>query len=152
MTRTARSLSTPLGPVTLVAEGDALVALDWRAGAADDTPLLAEAARQLTAYFDGRLIRFDLPWRIAGSPAQQAVCTAIAAIPHGDTRRYGDLARDLKLSAQAVGQLCGGNPLPLIIPCHRVLGGRSLGGFSAPGGIESKVWLLRHEGAANLLI
>ena len=74
------------------------------------------------------------------------------AIPFGDTLTYGDIARRLGAPAQAVGQACGGNPIPVIIPCHRVLGARSLGGFSAAGGVDTKVWLLRHEGAAGLLI
>ena len=76
----------------------------------------------------------------------------MAAIPHGETRTYGDLARDLGAPAQAVGQACGANPVPILIPCHRVLGRNGLGGFSAPGGVETKVALLRLEGAAGLLI
>ena len=73
-------------------------------------------------------------------------------IPFGETRTYGDLARDLDTPAQAIGQACGGNPIPLVIPCHRVLAARSLGGFSGGAGIETKVALLKHEGAAGLLI
>ena len=76
----------------------------------------------------------------------------MAAIPYGETRTYGALARDLGAPAQAVGQACGANPLPILVPCHRVLGQKGLGGFSAPGGVESKVALLRLEGAAGLLI
>jgi methylated-DNA-[protein]-cysteine S-methyltransferase len=76
----------------------------------------------------------------------------MAAIPHGHTRTYGDIARAVGAPAQAVGQACGANPLPILIPCHRVLGRNTLGGFSAPGGVETKVALLRHEGAAGLLI
>ena len=95
---------------------------------------------------------FDLPLRVEGSDFQRAVCDAMLAIPVGETRTYGDIARDLKAPAQAVGQGCGGNPIPIIIPCHRVLGASSLGGFSGAGGIETKVALLRHERAAGLLI
>lgn len=73
-------------------------------------------------------------------------------IPLGETRTYGDLARDLSVPAQAIGQACGANPIPVIIPCHRILGSSGLGGFSGAGGVETKVWLLRHEGAAGLLI
>ncbi|MCB2130957.1 MAG: MGMT family protein, partial [Rhodobacteraceae bacterium] len=65
---------------------------------------------------------------------------------------YGDLAKELGAPAQAIGQACGANPVPIIVPCHRILGAGGLGGFSAPGGIETKVALLRHEGAASLLI
>ena len=74
------------------------------------------------------------------------------AIPHGETRTYGDLARALNAPAQAIGQACGANPIPILIPCHRILGAHSLGGFSAKGGVETKVWLLKHEGAASLLL
>lgn len=117
------------------------------------TPLLAEAARQLAAWDAGRTVRFDLPFRVAGSAFRQAVCAAIAAIPHGETRSYGEIARDLGQSAQAVGAACGANPIPILIPCHRVLGaGGRLVGFSGKGGVETKVALLRHEGAAGLLI
>jgi O-6-methylguanine DNA methyltransferase len=76
----------------------------------------------------------------------------MSAIPYGETRRYGDLAREIGAPAQAIGQACGANPLPILIPCHRVLAAKGLGGFSAKGGVESKVFLLRLEGAASLLI
>lgn len=143
-------LDTPLGPISLRAEGDRLVALDWCPGGVA-SPLEAEGLRQLAEYFAGQRAQFDLPldW---GQGLQGAVRRAMAAIPLGETRSYGDIARALGAPAQAVGQACGANPLPLLIPCHRVLGRNTLGGFSAPGGIEAKVWLLRHEGAAGLLI
>ena len=74
-------------------------------------------------------------------------------IPFGETRTYGDIARALGQSAQAVGAACGGNPIPILIPCHRVMGaGGKLTGFSGKGGVETKVALLRHEGAGAFLI
>jgi len=73
-------------------------------------------------------------------------------IPFGERTTSGAIARRLGVPAQAVGQACGANPLPVIVPCHRVLGATGLGGFSAVGGVETKVFLLRHEGAAGLLI
>jgi methylated-DNA-[protein]-cysteine S-methyltransferase len=76
----------------------------------------------------------------------------MSAIPFGETRTYGEIARGLGVPAQAVGQACGANPVPVVIPCHRVLGATSLGGYSGEGGVETKVWLLRHEGAGGLLI
>ncbi len=76
----------------------------------------------------------------------------MCAIPFGETRTYGDLAKALGAPAQAIGQACGGNPVPVIVPCHRILGASGLGGFSAPGGVETKIALLKHEGAASLLI
>lgn len=116
------------------------------------TALLREAAAQLGAYDAGRLQRFDLPYRVAGSAFQQRVCDIMYAIPFGDTLTYGDIAKQLGQPAQPVGQACGANPIPVIIPCHRVLSATGLGGFSGAGGVETKVALLRHEGAAGLLI
>jgi methylated-DNA-[protein]-cysteine S-methyltransferase len=141
----------PFGPMSVTEEGGCLTRLDWHAASGDPSPLLAEAARQLTAYFDGTLTRFDLPldW---GTGLHERVRRAMAAIPFGETRSYGQIAKLVGVPAQAVGQACGANPLPILIPCHRILGARTLGGFSAPGGVEAKVALLRHEGAAGLLI
>lgn len=145
------TLDTPLGPVSLTERVGALLALNWRPDSAPASPLQAQALAQLAAYFAGTLIRFDLPIAFASGLTGQ-VQRQMLAIPWGETRTYGDLARSLGAPAQAVGQACGANPLPIIVPCHRVLGAKTLGGFSAPGGIEAKVWLLRHEGAAGLLI
>lgn len=118
-----------------------------------DSPLICEALQQLEAYCSGARTTFDLPLRVDGGPLQKAVCAAMQAIPFGDTRTYGEIARDVGASAQAVGQACGGNPLPILIPCHRVMGaGGKLTGFSGAGGVETKIALLRHEGAASLLI
>ncbi|TXH94002.1 MAG: methylated-DNA--[protein]-cysteine S-methyltransferase [Pseudorhodobacter sp.] len=146
-----RVVATPLGPVTLHADAARLTALEWRAEPGESSPLLDEAADQLLAYFAGRLTRFDLPFDW-GAGLQEQVRRAMAAIPIGETRTYGEIARAVGAPAQAVGQACGANPLPILIPCHRVLGAKGLGGFSAKGGVETKVWLLRHEGAAGLLI
>ncbi|MDQ2093730.1 methylated-DNA--[protein]-cysteine S-methyltransferase [Rhodalgimonas zhirmunskyi] len=147
------TVDTPTGPVTLTEEAGAITAVVWGAErAGDHTPLLHEAARQLTAYFTDPSQGFDLPLLVHGSDFQRAVCAAMQAIPLGETRTYGELARDLGVPAQAVGQACGGNPIPVIIPCHRILGASGLGGFSGGEGVETKVWLLRHEGAGGLLI
>lgn len=148
----ARSLDSPVGPLTVLTRAGAIIALRWQDGARDDTPLLRHAIEQLSAYFAGNLTRFDLPLRPDGSTFQQHVCAAMAAIPFGETRSYGDLARDLGVPAQAVGQGCGANPIPILIPCHRVLSKSGLGGFSGGTGLETKIWLLKHEGAAGLLI
>ena len=145
------SLITPLGPGTRTETAGVIIALDWHANPGTGSPLLTEALRQLQAYFDRRLTRFDLPLEF-GSGFQAQVRYAMAAIPYGETRRYGDLARDIGAPAQAIGQACGANPLPTLIPCHRVLAATGLGGFSAKGGVESKVFLLKLEGAASLLI
>lgn len=146
------SVNTPLGPLTVFSRGAAITQIEWGTSDPDLTPEIRAALDQLSAYFDGKLTRFDLPLDVRGSAFQRDVCTAIAAIPFGETRSYGDLARALDAPPQAIGAACGGNPIPVIIPCHRVLGSTGLGGYSGAGGIETKIWLLRHEGAAGLLI
>ena len=138
--------------MTLTEQDGAIVRAEWESGGADDTPLLREAAAQLSAYFDDPAQGFDLPLKIEASDFQQRVCDAMLAIPLGETRTYGELSKDLGVPAQAIGQGCGGNPIPVIIPCHRVLGANGLGGFSGLGGVETKVWLLKHERAGGLLI
>lgn len=148
-----RSLESPFGPLTVIEDDGAIVSLEWRMTRRQDvSTLLDRAVEQLAAYCEGRLEKFDLPLRVGGSGLQQEVCAAIAAIPFGYTRTYGEIAKDLGVSAQSVGQACGGNPIPIIIPCHRVMGAKGLTGFSGAGGVETKVQLLRHEGAAGLLI
>lgn len=147
----ACTVSSPFGALSLIEEEGRIARLRWGGQGADDTPLLTEACRQLAEYFAGRLTAFDLP--IAFRPGLQGeVMRAMCAIPFGETRTYGDLAKDLGAPAQAIGQACGANPVAVIVPCHRVLGASGLGGFSAPGGVETKVALLRHEGAASLLL
>ncbi|WP_010138480.1 methylated-DNA--[protein]-cysteine S-methyltransferase [Oceanicola sp. S124] len=147
------SLDTPTGRFWLLEDNGAITRASWRdLGPEAPTELLRRGIDQLAEYFDGRRRSFDLPLRIAGGDFQRRICTEIAAIPFGETRTYGDLARTLSAPAQAVGQGCGGNPIPVIVPCHRILAATGLGGFSGEGGVETKVWLLKHEGAASLLI
>ncbi len=142
------SLHTPLGDLTLAEEDGALVALDWGFGRDQTpTPLLIRAAAALQDYFDGTLAEggFDLPLAPQGTAFQRRVWEALRRIPLGETRTYGDLARALDSAARAVGRANGANPLPILIPCHRVVAAGGLGGYSAPGGIETKSWLLAHE-------
>jgi methylated-DNA-[protein]-cysteine S-methyltransferase len=142
-------LLTPVGPITVFEEPDGLVAVEWgRAPDPSETPLLGEARRQLDAYFDRALTDFDLPLAPAGSPFQLAVWEGMRRIPYGAMRTYGDLARETEGSAQAVGGACGDNPIPIIIPCHRVVGADGhMVGYSGAGGVETKQALLRLEGA-----
>jgi methylated-DNA-[protein]-cysteine S-methyltransferase len=148
------SFDSPIGILTVQAAGGAIVRLHWgrRDGSAALPPVLMDARRQLAAYFAGRRQRFDLSLAPGGSPFQLAFHAALCAIPYGQTRTYGDLAKDLGVSPQAIGQACGANPIPILIPCHRVLAAHGLGGYSGEGGVEAKVALLRLEGAASLLI
>jgi len=112
--------------------------------------LAREAAAQLQAYLRDPQHRFDLPLAVSGSDFQRRVWAAIAAIKSGETLSYGEMARKLGSSARAVGGACGANPLPLVVPCHRVVAaGGGLGGFarSRDGFLPAvKRWLLAHEG------
>ncbi|NKC34410.1 methylated-DNA--[protein]-cysteine S-methyltransferase [Falsiroseomonas selenitidurans] len=142
---------TPLGEVTVSAEDGAIVALDWGRGRdqADDG-LLRQAVAQLHDYFDGLRSSFDLPLAPHGSAFQHRVWEALRAIPPGETRSYGDLARLLGSSARAVGQANGANPIPILIPCHRVVGaGGRLGGYSGGEGPATKRLLLDLERRAH---
>ncbi|MDP7241946.1 MAG: methylated-DNA--[protein]-cysteine S-methyltransferase [Rhodospirillales bacterium] len=145
-------MKSPLGPLTLFADADALIAVEW-GGAPDPapTPVLREAVAQLEAYFRGHLTSFELPLRLPSSPFQRAVWVLMGDIPYGATRTYGDLARELDSAPRAVGGACGRNPIPIIVPCHRVLGaGGRMAGYSGGAGVETKQALLRLEGV-NLL-
>ncbi|WP_424979876.1 methylated-DNA--[protein]-cysteine S-methyltransferase [Leisingera sp. S232] len=146
------SLETPVGPLSVSERDGAIVRLDWTAEADGSSALLTAALAQLRAYFAGELTEFDLPLQVDGSDFQRAVCNTMLAIPFGETRTYGEIAKELGVPPQPVGNACGGNPIPVIIPCHRVLGASGLGGFSGKGGVETKVELLKHESAAGLLI
>jgi methylated-DNA-[protein]-cysteine S-methyltransferase len=142
------SISTPVGQLTIEEADDAVVGVRWGGGASGNgSPLLNEAARQLTAYFDGRLTRFDLPIHAAGSAFDQRVWAAMRAIPFGETRTYGDLAHATDSAPRAVGGACGRNPIPIIVPCHRVLARGGLGGYSGGDGLPTKTQLLALEGA-----
>jgi len=150
----AITVDTPTGPFHLIEEDGALVTAGWGRrghGPKEETPLLAEARRQLLAYFERRLQRFDLPLRTGGTPLEEGVWREMRAIPFGETRTYGDLARKLGSNARVVGTACGRNAIPIIIPCHRVIGsdGR-MTGFSGGEGIETKRALLTLEGALLL--
>lgn len=143
---------SPLGPLTVTAANSAIVALTWgEAGCGLLDPLVRTAAEEIEAYFDGRLRHFTLPLAPAGTAFQRRVWAAIAAIPFGATRSYGSLATELGSGPRAVARACATNPIPLLIPCHRVIGADgSLTGYSGGSGIDTKAWLLRHEGAAVL--
>ncbi len=142
------AMNSPVGPLTLFADAGAIVAVEWgRAGDPEPTALLEEARRQLDAYFDGRLKNFDLPLHPAGSAFQRAVWGQLRRIPYGRTRTYGDVADALMSAPRTVGGACGKNPIPIIVPCHRVVGrdGR-MTGYSGGAGVETKIALLRLEG------
>lgn len=127
-------------------------AIDYLEPCAEVSPtnaLAYEAARQLRAYLADADFLFELPLRPSGTTFQRRVWEQISAIPNHQTRTYGDLAKALHNAPRAVGQACGANPFPLVVPCHRVIAaGGGLGGFARQRGgflLEVKRWLLAHE-------
>jgi methylated-DNA-[protein]-cysteine S-methyltransferase len=119
---------------------------------APTNPLAEQAAEQLKGYLQDPDFEFDLPLLVEGTALQRGVWDAMCAIPRGKTRTYGDLAKELGADARAIGQCCGDNRLPIVIPCHRVVAADGLGGFGhATGGylLEAKRWLLMHERSAD---
>jgi len=146
------TIPSPIGLLAIEEQDGAIVALHWRRARKEEpTPLLQEAAEQLADYFAKSRRDFDLPMKPAGSPFERAVWDAMLRIPYGETRSYGEIAREIKGEARDVGAACGTNPLPILIPCHRILaGGGRLGGYSGKGGGETKTLLLTLEGALLL--
>jgi methylated-DNA-[protein]-cysteine S-methyltransferase len=141
-------LPSPVGHLTLFEEDGAIVAVEWgRAPGGRATPLLAEARDQLAAYFRGRLRRFDLPLGPHGTRFQRRAWKAMTAIPYGEVRSYVQLARRLRTAPRPVGGACRRNPIPIVIPCHRVVAANGLGGYSGGAGLHTKRLLLRLEGA-----
>lgn len=144
----------PFAVLGIRAVGNILIGIDYLpAGAAVMAPLnpLAEnACRQIERYLEDPGFRFDLPFKFNGTAFQRKVWQAICSIPSGSTLTYLDIARKLKTAPRPVGGACGANRIPIVIPCHRVVGRNGLGGFmNAKDGfpLDIKRWLLRHEGA-----
>ena len=145
-------LDTPIGPLGLVASDAGVQEVLFHGRGVrpnGKSPVLSEAVRQLQAYFDGELLTFDLPLDLHGTEFQRRCWLALGSIPYGQTVSYGEQARRLGLgpdAARAVGAANGQNPLPIVLPCHRVIGADgSLTGFG--GGLHVKRFLLEHEGA-----
>ncbi len=149
-------LETPIGPLEVVSDGAAVLAVAFaggpgrRKGAATETaarpPVLEHCLRQLEAYFRGERRSFDLPLRLEGTPFQRRVWQALLRVPYGRTATYGELAAALgsPRAGRAVGGANHRNPVSIIVPCHRVVGGDGgLVGYG--GGLWRKEWLLRHE-------
>ncbi len=156
---------SPVGRLAAHFDGECLCRLEFLAGpetepepeqAPERVPVPTKApmqtlARQLRAYFISPANGFDLPLRPAGTAFQQRVWQALRRIPAGETRTYGELAAQLGSSARAVGNACRRNPLPLVVPCHRVVAASGPGGLCGQNrgpAMAIKHWLLRHEGAA----
>jgi methylated-DNA-[protein]-cysteine S-methyltransferase len=155
MALTYRTVSTPLGDITAVADEDGLTQVilagddgSVLAEATEGGPIVDAAATQLAEYFAGERMAFDVPLAPQGTEFQQTVWKALGDVPFGTTATYGEIARAIgQLTAtRAVGAANGRNPIPIIIPCHRVIGASGeLTGYSGGGGIETKRRLLDHE-------
>ena len=140
------SLHSPLGDLTVSEQDGAIVSLDWGWGRDQtENALLVEARAQLQDYFDGHRTRFELKLAPHGSPYRQRVWQALCRIPPGETRSYGEIARDAGGSPRSVGQANGSNPIPILIPCHRVTASSGIGGYSGGDGLVTKRWLLALE-------
>ena len=150
-------VATPVFGVGVRCDDDELIALEYLGPCTDVAPsnvFAAEVVRQISAYLEDPEFTFGLPLRPSGTLFQRRVWAQIVAIPACQTRTYGDLAKVLRNAPRAVGQACGANPFPLVVPCHRVIAaGGALGGFGGRGvnadghrfQLDIKRWLLAHE-------
>jgi len=147
-------MDSPVGRLAIYTDAGRVVRLDYGVRSAPcgetDNPLHKQIKQQLQAYFERPGSRLNLPLDMQGTPFQLKVWQALRAIPVSQTLSYGELADKLHTSARAVGNACRANPVPLIVPCHRVVAKNGIGGFSGAtrgGPIARKRWLLQHEGA-----
>lgn len=152
-------VSTPVGPFTLAVTEEGLVASGWgsrerlggRLGLAEvhDPDRTASVVAELDEYFAGELRVFETPidWRLI-SGTRRLVLQALHRVPYGTAVTYGELATrsGSTVPARGIGSIMGSNPIPIVVPCHRVIAGNGLGGFSGGEGVETKRWLLTHEG------
>ena len=150
-------VDTPIGRLAVIERDGSIARLWWNTGSTGfaeicETPVLKEAVAQLTAYFDGELQEFNLPLKLSTNEFKRQVQEAMLAIPYGKTCTYGDIAGDLGTYGQLIGQACGSNGIPIIVPCHRVLAANGVGGYSGKGGIEMKILLLKHDGGYPFLV
>ena len=152
-------LKVPFGVLGICCTGDALTGIDFLA--AGEKPQHATntfaktVCEQLLRYLENPDAKFSVPLELNGTSHQKKVWQTMLAIPCGQTRSYGELATELKSCAQAVGQACGANPIPIIVPCHRVVGKAGLGGFmrhASGDPLDIKRWLLAHEAAQQPLL
>jgi len=143
------SYLTSLGTITAFSEENAIIAIEWgQIENPQPNELLIALGKQLELYFDGKLENFNVKVKAKGTTYQKAVWNEMLTIPYGQTRTYTEISKRLSSSPRAVGTACGKNPIPIIIPCHRIISTNgSMGGYSAGSGITTKINLLNLEGA-----
>ena len=152
-----RRITSPIGRIELIGDASAVIALTiekdgqlpWENTVEHSNAVLEQAATQLTEYFSGLRTQFDVPVRLTGTDFQKSVWAQLNGLPFGEVRSYGEigLATGRPTAGRAVGGAVGANPVPIIVPCHRVLASNSkITGYSGGEGIATKVWLLDHEG------
>jgi len=144
------SVDTPIGPITLIAQGEKIVRVELgkKARAEGSSKVLTEAKKQLADYFSGKLERFSVPVEATGTEFQKSVWKEISKIGFGRKLSYGEIAAKIgnPAASRAVGAAVGSNPTPLLVGCHRVLGSTGkITGFTGGKGIKTKAWLLDHE-------
>jgi methylated-DNA-[protein]-cysteine S-methyltransferase len=144
------ALKTEIGWLEVKADetDTAITTLRWRHSKPkqnDSTPLLEKAIEELRGYLAGERRDFDLPLHAEGDDLAKAVWEIMLKIPYGQTLTYGDVAKRLNVSAQDIGQACGRNPIPILVPCHRITGTNWLGGYSSDLGTTAKRFLLDLE-------
>lgn len=151
------TLATPVGHIAVHISHQQVVRLNYaarkRQTASKLSPLAARVKKQVESYFRSPVNGFELPVNVNGTAFQKRVWRMLQTIPAGKTLTYGDIARRLHTSARAVGNACRQNPVPLIIPCHRVVASQGIGGFggeTAGANIRRKLWLLHHEGITSV--
>ena len=145
-------IKTPLGYLTIAMSGSSLSSLNILGGKhraqQSKSKLSTKTAQQISDYFQNPKKKFNLPLALNGTKFQQRVWRALQKIPAGQTRTYGQLAKQLKTASQAVGNACRANPVPIIVPCHRVVSATGLGGYmgkTSGNKTDIKQWLLDHE-------
>jgi methylated-DNA-[protein]-cysteine S-methyltransferase len=159
------AVDTPLGRLLVAVTEAGVASVDFRdspaarrrAAAATGLPMTADPGRtepvraELAAYFAGELTRFTVPvdWRLVSPLRQRVLATLHATVPYGRVLTYGELGERsaAEVPARAIGQIMGSNPIPIVVPCHRIVAGNGLGGYSGGSGVEIKRWLLTLEGA-----
>lgn len=147
-------LPTPLGTLQIQLSGECVTSLDITTAMSPRhfNPTAAAVCAELQAYFADPQHRFALSLHLYGTPFQRRVWRALQRIPVGQTRTYGDLAKALQSSPRAVGNACRANPVPIIVPCHRIVAANGLGGYSGQTRgrqMQIKRWLLSHEGVLS---